>query len=170
MAAEETKPRTPSDAAITLETIQVAFAESLLPPEPPTYAFHPDVMKDDYPWHELFTGLQSEYENGIEGLITGSIYNSAAVGITPMEPMVPLTIDVLMESYRQFEKLAKQDEDNRRDIRKHLYVFYGAPWEVVRAVKLVVHLNPLDIHPEEYKRAHSLVLAYLEDLSNASTR
>jgi hypothetical protein len=150
---------TPCDAPITLDAVQAAFAESLLPPQPPTYAFHPDVQKDDHPLHELFVGM-----------LNNTVCNTTAAYTTLMEPVAPLTVATLMEMYGQIEKLAQKVEDARLNLRSNLHVFFGAPWEVVRAASMLAYTNPLDIHPAEYKRAQNLILAYLEDLSNASTR
>jgi hypothetical protein len=97
------------------------------------------------------------------------VYNCAPeIGTTSMDPVAPLTIDALMEMYQQIEGIAKSIEDRRLYLRDNLHVFIGAPWEVIRAASLLAHKNTLDIHPEEYKRATSLVLSYLEDKSNAS--
>jgi hypothetical protein len=148
----------PGDSPITLETLQAAFTESLLPPQPPTYAFHPDVQKDDHPLHELYTSM-----------FNNAAYNCApATGTTPMDPVAPLTIDALLAMYHQIEEIAQSIETHRLYLRDNLHVFIGAPWEVIRAASLLAHNNPLDIHPEEYKRAQHLVLSYLEDKSNAS--
>lgn len=125
-----------------------------------------DFMKQNKEISELLT---QTHENHIAGLMTNGAWASNSL----MTPTPPLTVDSLMATYRQFEKLAQDlaaaDENVRRTLREHMGIFVGAPWEVIRAASMLAYANPMDIHPNEYKRAQNLVLAYLEDLSNAST-
>lgn len=73
-----------------------------------------------------------------------------------------LTLDILMDSFRKMEEMARQDEERRRLIAESLRAFADAPGLVVwAAIRLAYSgINPL--HPREFEEATQITTEYLE--------
>jgi hypothetical protein len=112
---------------------------------------------------EMLSSVDVVEKNGV---LYGSVPNAAP---TAYRDAGAITLETIMDSYRQMEELRRQDEESRKHIADHMYVFNGAPWDVIRAAYHLAHSHITPLHPEAFQHFTRLTTEYLQGKINAST-